>query len=170
MNVIFVCTGNTCRSPMAEAILKDALKKQKIDEDIYVMSAGIFASDGEKMNPNAKIALEDAGIEAEEFRSRKLQREVFDKSDIIITMTENHKNMILSAYGHKNKKIYTLIELSALNSGEKHKGSNDISDPYGMSLEAYKNTYNQIRNEIEKILGYLKAEKQGENNENSNSM
>lgn len=135
--ILFVCTGNTCRSPMAEIILKDKFKKNGI-VDVAVKSAGICYEEGTKITLNARKALNSVGLKATGFRSKQLTKKMLDKSDLILCMTESHKRAL-----NGFPRVYTLAEAV---------GTNEISDPFGQSLEQYKKTLKAIDVACELIL------------------
>ena len=93
MNILFVCTGNTCRSSMAEGILKFLLKENNI-ENINVSSAGLSAFEGQRANEKAIDVLINKGIDIKTHRSRQLTEEIIKTSDLILTMTDSHKKLI----------------------------------------------------------------------------
>ena len=127
--LIFVCTGNTCRSPMAELILKKKFKDNKIT-GIKVSSAGLGAVAGEKMSKNSNVCLRKLGINPYNFRSKPLTLKMVQNSDMIICMTSSHKQALS---GYQN--VYTIKEIT---------GVDEIIDPYGRDLQAYKNAQEQI--------------------------
>lgn len=131
MNILFVCTGNTCRSPMAAAIMnKIAIEN---DMDVRVESAGIFASDGELASDNAIEAVKKYNIDLSEHRTQPVTEHLINSSDIILTMTEGHKKLIEPLAGGK---VFTLLEYSG--------SQGDISDPYGGDLSDYEETAAEI--------------------------
>ena len=97
MQILFVCTGNTCRSSMAEALFKDMIKKHYPDKlkDIKVMSAGVAARDGDKASPNAIRAMEELGIDLAFHSATQLTAELISEADLILTMTQRHRDMVL---------------------------------------------------------------------------
>ncbi|MGM8215008.1 low molecular weight protein arginine phosphatase [Bacillaceae bacterium W0354] len=141
--VLFVCTGNTCRSPMAEAVLK--YKRS----DLEVKSAGIFAGYGQEANPKAIEALQDKGIEFEH-RSQPLTDELMDWADVVLTMTAHHKLNLEMDYPEYRDKVFTLKEYT-LNEEDEDLNP-DISDPIGLSKETYVQTLEEIEKYIKRLI------------------
>jgi protein-tyrosine-phosphatase len=106
--ILFVCTGNTCRSPMAEGILRRLLRDHGLDH-IEVRSAGVAASGGSPVSPNAALVLREQG-EAGEMTSSALSRELMDWAEVVLTMTTGHKQHAVGRFPEHVDKIFTLKE------------------------------------------------------------
>jgi len=115
--ILFVCTGNTCRSSMAEALLKDKIQSLKTNgntlgdwEDIRVISAGTSAAPMQKASPQAIEVMSERDISLREHRSKPLIEELIREADLILTMTTNHKNYVLDMDPEAEDKVFTLKE------------------------------------------------------------
>lgn len=142
MKVLFVCTGNTCRSPMAEGILKSMAAEKNLNLDIK--SAGIYALDGHKSSKNAIIALNDIGIDISKHRAQRIDEDIVSNVDLILTMSKSHKEDLIGEFPHLEKKIFMLNEY-AFNE------ERDILDPFGGNLSFYEMTRDDIINAIKSI-------------------
>nr|WP_300089746.1 low molecular weight protein arginine phosphatase [Sedimentibacter sp.] len=158
MNILLVCTGNTCRSSMAEGIFRQMLIDSDID-NINVSSAGLSAFDGDVANQKAVDVLKDRGIDISKHRARQLTGEMINSSDLILTMTYGHKMSILNYSPQSKGKVFTLKEYARKTNGENTDNINlDIDDPYGMNYRVYGSVMNEIRIEIESIINKLKKQ------------
>lgn len=137
--IIFVCTGNTCRSPMAEAALRQELKKRKI-RWYQISSAGLRAQEGAPMADHAKVALSEVGIPfSEQFCARKLTPKMVKDAAAVICMTREQAEQI----GGKN------VTNMAVFAGK------DIPDPYGQGIEVYRATLRAICDCLPQIIAIL---------------
>ncbi|MCJ8007915.1 low molecular weight protein arginine phosphatase [Lederbergia wuyishanensis] len=140
MNVLFVCTGNTCRSPMAEAIFNVVWNGKG-----EAKSVGMFAAEGENAATNAIDVLKEHGIEINH-RSKQMTKEDLDWAYLVLTMTTSHKNMLLNIYPGAADKIYTLKEyVNGLGN------DSDVLDPYGGDINVYRSTFTELKELINRI-------------------
>lgn len=149
MKVLFVCTGNTCRSPMAEGILKSIAKEKKLQIDVY--SAGISVFEGDGAAKNAIKAMEKIGIDISEHLANGISRKLVKETDLILTMSISHRDFILLNFPEAVGKTSTLKDYA-------YKVDKSVADPYGGSLAMYEKTRDEIYQAIEKIIdnGQLK--------------
>lgn len=131
MNILFVCTGNTCRSAMAEAILR----ARNLD-NVDVQSAGIYAHEGDAMSSNAQGVLQQQNIPFLHTAST-LTEQKLEWAHLVLTMTNAHKLMILQAAPQYTTKIYTLHEFTS-------NSTRDVVDPFGGSRAMYERTYEEL--------------------------
>src|ERR1700761_7718989 len=105
--ILFLCTGNICRSPMAEGIFRQAMKGRR---DVQVLSAGIGAMEGQPPSPHAVQAVRELGIDISRQRSRQLTGHLVEEADYIFGMTHNHVDTIFMLYPQAAEKTFLLRE------------------------------------------------------------
>ncbi len=155
--VLFVCTGNTCRSPMAEHLLRHHLQDMA-DRGIEVQSAGVAAVPGMSAASQAIEVLKEKGISMEH-TSRPLTEELVEWADLILTMTGSHKQLVLSQFPKSVDKVYILkeyiIKADGTGSDEVNKkmeeGNPDISDPFGGDVEVYRRSAEELEKAIREL-------------------
>ncbi|MGB1790139.1 MAG: ribose 5-phosphate isomerase B, partial [Limisphaerales bacterium] len=151
--VLFICTGNVCRSPMAEGLFRDLVEKN--DADFAVKSAGVGAQDGQPPSENSVRAMQDLGIDITSQRSQMLTAELAAEADMIIGMTQGHVEMVNLMYPQAADKTFMLREFDeSLPLHER-----EIADPIGGSYEIYCLCRNQIREGIDSLLNSIKQNK-----------
>lgn len=140
INIHFVCTGNTCRSAMAEAIAKDCIKKNGLN--ISVSSSGLYAYTGDSASENAVRALEQFGLDLSSHRSSRFNGSYAYKYDYIFFMTRSQRDTVIKEMPEIKNICFALDE-------------KDIPDPYGLGTEEYIRTADEIRKAVEKRLKSL---------------
>jgi glycine hydroxymethyltransferase len=143
-SILFVCTGNTCRSPMAEGLLRHMLAGRK---DVLVQSAGVGAVPGQKPSPEAVQILSREGIDISAYRSRLVTREAIEKASHILAMTEDHLAVLEVLFPEAVDKMFLLREFSD--------GRRDVPDPIGGGPEIYLRCRDTLRQALQALLQTL---------------
>jgi glycine hydroxymethyltransferase len=151
--ILFVCTGNVCRSPMAEGLFRHAVKG---NGRFRVLSAGVGAAEGQPPSPHAVRALKELGIDISRQRSRMLTPELVQEADYIFGMTHGHVDAVTLLFPQAVEKTFLLREFDeTLDVFEK-----DISDPIGGSYEVYLNCRDQIEQGLASMLHFIEQTSQ----------
>jgi protein-tyrosine phosphatase len=147
LKVLFVCTGNTCRSPMAEQIFNERAK----DPSVHASSAGLDAKAVSPISPQAVDALTSLGFHPTEHSSSPVSTEAVEEADVILTFTQDQKNELGDRFPAAIEKLFTISEYANGEQGQ------DVLDPYGKSDEVYRKTAETIDSLVKVIVSSLKT-------------
>lgn len=145
--ILFVCTANVCRSPMAAGILNHELSKRGLASEFLVESAGIWGVSDLPVVPEVMKIMNERGIDVSHHRSRIITEEIIDEADLILTMERSHKEAIFAEFPGRQLNLYLISELV----GKKF----NIEDPINKSINVFVETADiltdLISNNLEKI-------------------
>jgi glycine hydroxymethyltransferase len=144
-NVLFVCTGNICRSPMAQGLFADLIRGRR---DIEVSSAGIGAGAGQLPSPYAIEVMNELNLDIRHIRSKPLMAELVRKADFIFVMTYGHLDSMLLLFPFAAEKTFLLREFET----ELPVMEREVSDPIGLSREIYRRCRDEIRSALPRLL------------------
>jgi len=144
MKIMFICTGNICRSAMAHVMLEDKAKKQ--NKDIQVYSCGVYAQNGDISTEEAIETMEEYQIDLKKHRATNIRSSKIEDMDVILCATTAHKDNVLNMYPDLEGKVYTMKEYAGFD-----KKNLDIKDPWGYDIS----TYRRCASEIEKCIENL---------------
>jgi protein-tyrosine-phosphatase len=147
IKILFVCSGNTCRSPMAKALLLKRLETPSNlsnSSEIQVWSAGLFTRDGLPASPEAIAAMREEGLDISSHRSLLISRSLVEDAELVLTMTVSQRDYLLARFPHKSVNIYTLSEFIGDETGE-------VMDPYGHGQEVYRQSLLQLNLLVDRL-------------------
>jgi protein-tyrosine phosphatase len=137
MHIVFVCTGNTCRSPMAEGLLRDALAARGIDH-VTVASAGTGAWEGAPASEGAYLVGLEHGLDLSEHRARLLSREMVREADLVLVMSGHHLARVAELGGEQ--KVHLLGSYAGRDAERC-----EVTDPFGADLASYRTTFSELQ-------------------------
>ena len=147
--LVFVCTANMCRSPMAEFLMREELRD---DNGIKVCSAGTDAGYGMPATGQAVVAMEELGVDMSMHRSQPLTRELIDAADLVVVMTASHVTRILWRFPDAADKVRLLKSFLP----RVGRDDDEIPDPIGLSDMVYRGTRDSMREAMPHILQFLR--------------
>ncbi len=150
-SVLFVCTANMCRSPMAEGLLKAQLRERL--DGWRIESAGVAAYDGSPASQKTVQLLAEKGIDLSHHRARQLDRYLMEQFALVLVMEHRHKAILQSQYPEVASKVFLLSEMIG--------DQSEIDDPVGGTLEDYRETALQIEMILQKGFDRIEQLAQG---------
>jgi len=151
VRILFVCTGNTCRSPLAEAIARREAVERGLP-DVEVASAGTSAWEGAPASDGALLVALERSIDLGSHRAQPLTRNLIDAHDIVLAMGPHHLERAMALGGEGKSHMLTAYASHAAS-------GTAISDPFGGDLEGYRETYRELEREIRRLFDRLAAER-----------
>ncbi len=152
--VIFLCTGNICRSPMGEALLKKAFENENdaLLQNLEIISAGTSTVDGMPPSANSVEALRRIDVDISDYRSSYLTQEMVDEAFAIFAMASSHIDILKAHYKNLPERVFTVMQMI--------EGSNrvDVPDPYGCGIDEYLDVRDDVAYATSFIVKYLKNE------------
>ena len=148
MKILFVCSGNTCRSPMANAFFRQGVRDRCLNGEkgeLNSGSAGLWAYEGQPASPQAVAVMQAQGIDISRHRSVLLQPELVQEADLILTMTISQRDYLAEQFPSAARQIFTLSEYAGDEAGE-------VLDPYGKGLGVYRRSLEQIKFLVDRLL------------------
>ncbi len=138
--IVFLCTGNTCRSPMAEGLFRALGGEQKTG--LQAESAGLFTTDGLPASENAVLAAGELGADIRAHKSHVLTAQVVADAKYLVCMTGAHYDRVLEKYPQAEGKLFTFTDT-------------DIADPFGGNLQVYRECAAQIKQAAQQVIERL---------------
>ena len=145
MKIMFICTGNICRSAMAHRMLEKRVKE--LGKNVQVYSCGVWAQNGDIPTYEGIEVMKNYGIDLKNHRATNIRNSNIEEMDVILCATNNHKMNVIAMYPELKGKVFTMKE-----DAEYPDNDLDIKDPWGYGLDVYKKCAKEIENCIEKIL------------------
>lgn len=147
-NVLFVCTGNTCRSPMAEGLFRELVKDRS---DYVVGSAGVAAFGGQPPSQHTADILKEKGVDVSQLRSRAITPEMVRQATHIFTMSRHHLDILEDEFPEAAGKAYLVSEFAA----EDMLRNQDVTDPFGGPRRYYDDTRWMLEKLLPTVLAYI---------------
>lgn len=145
MKIMFVCTGNICRSAMAEVMLRKMAEEEGKSIEIY--SCGTTAYTGDTSTEEAIQVMKENQINLEKHRATNIKESKIQEMDLILCATTSHKRNVIQQYPELEKKVYTIKEFA-----EEGTKDQDIADPWGYNIQIYRLCAKEIKENLKKII------------------
>lgn len=150
LNILFVCTGNTCRSPMAAGFLRDRVDKL-LRGKIGVRSAGLIAEEEMRASLQCVEVMREGGVDIHQHLSKPLSEDLMKWADVVLVMTRDHLDEVSERFPHRSDKVHLLTVWPET----EVEGHDEIDDPHGGDMETYRQIASRIEAEVQRILPHL---------------
>lgn len=140
--VLFVCTANICRSPMAAGLMRKRIAELRLEDQVRVVSAGVFAEGGHNASRFASTVLGERGIDLSQHRSQSVTVDLLRQADIVLVMEESHRKSLFYLAPQALARVFLLSEMAA-----EH---DDIEDPFGGTIFEYRETADRLTQLIDR--------------------
>ncbi|MGI6207588.1 MAG: low molecular weight protein arginine phosphatase [Anaerolineae bacterium] len=147
--ILFVCKGNTCRSPMTAALCRQMVRSQGLSHRLRVCSAGIWAYEGQPATPEAQKVMEERGLSLAGHRAHNLTAADVQRAGIIVALERSVAEAITIETPQAAAKVHTLGELAD--------DPRDVEDPIGRPIEVYRQTADEIQAMLQRACGRILA-------------
>ena len=152
MKIMFICTGNICRSAMAHWLMEKKIKDNNLN-NIEVYSSGVFAEPGDKSTYSAIEVMEEYGVDLTNHKATHITQSKIEEMDLVLCATTSHKYSVLQMYPSLIGKVYTMKQYVSTNEDEQDL---DIKDPWGYDIEIYRFCAAEIDKCLEKLIEKIK--------------
>lgn len=154
-SVLFVCTANMCRSPMAEALFEEIIRDEGESEEWWIDSAGVSTFDGGPATDNTQIVAAERGLDLGSHRSTLATRQVVEPFSLVLVMEERHRQMMREAYPEFADRIFLITEMRG--------GTEDVHDPIGTDIANYRAMADEVNSILVEGLGRMRELSEGAN-------
>lgn len=146
MKVLFVCTGNICRSPMAEYYFRSLIERASLQDRMSAESAGTYADNGSPVTYESFVVMKERyGIDISRHASRYLSHSIAFDADLILVMTASHRQSILSKMPDLYARTHLILEYAS------DPANGEVSDPYGSDLPVYEGCFERMRPALDNL-------------------